>query len=55
MPATSKAQFRYMARVCHGEHRKGDPPKSTACEYLHGSKGKSAYRRLPERVAKKEK
>jgi hypothetical protein len=38
MPATSKAQARFMGAVCGGAIKKPGLPKAKACEYVRGQK-----------------
>lgn len=45
MPATSKAQFRYMQAVAHGSIKKPGLSKAKAAEYVSGQSPKG----LPEK------
>ena len=54
MPAKSKAQFRLMQAAAHDPKfakRVGIPP-STASEYTEMNKGRKAYSKLPDKMAK---
>src|SRR5215471_9923787 len=48
MPATSKAQYRFMQAVAHGGIRKPGLSKDQAEEYVHGQR----YQSLPARTKK---
>jgi hypothetical protein len=52
MPATSKAQYRYMAAIAHGMVPRDGPTRAQAAEYV---KGQGNYRQLPARATKKRK
>jgi hypothetical protein len=51
MPATSRAQYRYMQAVAHGMTPRDGPTRAQAAEYVKGQ----SYRQLPARAAKKRK
>ena len=49
MPATSKAQFRFMEAIKHGGIKKPGLSPEKASEYVEG--GKHAYKSLPEKAS----
>jgi hypothetical protein len=52
MPATSKAQYRFMQAVSHGMTPRDGPTAAQAREYV---KGQGNYRQLPARAKVKRK
>lgn len=47
MPATSKAQFKFMQAVAHKGIKKPGLSPSVAKEYVSANKGKMSYKNLP--------
>lgn len=54
MPAKSKAQFRLMQAAAHDPKfaKRVGIPSSTASEYTEMNKGRKAYSKLPDKMAK---
>ena len=50
MPATSKAQFRFMQGVAHGSIKAPGLSKAQASEYVSGQSPKGLPARVPKRV-----
>jgi hypothetical protein len=48
MPATSKAQFRFMMGICKGNLKSKGISKSTACEFVRGQSPKGLPAKLNE-------